>query len=109
MVALVALERVRLDPETVTAAVRRALLVLAAGGDLYRDLALEDRAVTGLAADLDGPNRRAELQTALRDLRADADDLPAADAALDALLADGDRAWLALAAAILADELTGEG
>ena len=60
--------------------------------------------MTGLAADLDDPARRAELAAALRDLRATADDHEAANA-LDSLLSDGDRAWRALAA-LLADELT---
>lgn len=106
MLALVARDGVELDADQLAAAVRRALLVLAAGGDLRRELSLEDRAVTGLAADLDDPARRAELGTALRGLRSAADDLPAAAAALDALLSDEERAWRALAAALLADELT---
>ena len=55
-----------------------------------------------------GPRRSgaAELAAALRDLRATADELPEAANALDSLLSDGDRAWRALAAALLADELT---
>ena len=36
--------------------------MLASGGDLQRDLSLDDRAVTGLAADLDDPARRVELR-----------------------------------------------
>ena len=104
--ALVAREGVTLDAGTLAAAIRRALLVLASGGDLHRELALDDRAVTVLAADLDDPTRRAELEAALRELRSTADDLPEAATALDALLSDGDRAWRALAAALLADELT---
>jgi hypothetical protein len=106
MVALVAVERVGFDAEELAAAVRRALLVLAAGGDLRRELHLDDRAVTGLAADVDDPARRSELTTALRDLRGRADGLPGATRALDGLLADPDRAWHGLAAAVLADELT---
>lgn len=106
MLALVARDSVELDTGDLAAAIRRALLVLASGGDLHRELSLGDRAVTGLAADLDDPARRAELSAALRDLRATADELPEAATALDALLSDGDRAWRALAAALLADELT---
>ncbi|HEU4943434.1 MAG TPA: hypothetical protein VFT18_09215 [Gaiellaceae bacterium] len=108
MLALVALERVSFDPDALSAAVRRALLVLASGGDLRRDLSLDDRAVAGLAEDVDDPARRAELADALRELRTAADDLSAAAAALDGLVGDPDRAWLALATAILADELTEE-
>jgi hypothetical protein len=95
MLALVARDRVPLDGDELSAAVRRALLVVAAGGDVRRDLTLEEPAVARLAEDID-------------DLRTQADDLPAAASALDALLADEDRAWRALAAAILADELTDE-
>jgi hypothetical protein len=106
MVALVAVEQVGFDTDELAAAVRRALLVLAAGGDLRRELSLDDRAVTGLAADVDDPARRAELTTALQELRGRADGLPGAAGALDGLLADPDRAWRGLAAAVLADELT---
>jgi hypothetical protein len=106
MLALVAIERVRFDVDELAAAVRRALLVLASGGDLRRELSLDDRAVTGLAEDIDDPDRRTELEAAFRELRARTDELPAAAAALDALLDDQDRAWRALATAVLADELT---
>jgi hypothetical protein len=106
MLALIAADRVRFDPDEVAGAVRRALLVLASGGDLRRELSLDDRAVATLAEQTDDPARRAELETALRELRAGADELPAAAAALDALLDDPERAWRALATAVLADELT---
>jgi hypothetical protein len=107
-IALVALERIGFEGEHLSAAVRRALLVLAAGGDLRRELSLDDGAVIGLAADLDAPERRADLDAALAALRRDADGLPAAAAAVDDLTADKDRAWLALAAAILGNELAEE-
>jgi hypothetical protein len=106
MLALVTVERVHFDMDELAAAVRRALLVLASGGDLRRELSLDDRAVTGLAADLDDPDRRTELEAALLELRTRTDELPAAAAALDALLDDQERAWRALATAVLADELT---
>lgn len=105
-IALVAAERVGFEAEALDAAVRRALLVLASGGDLRRELSLDDRAVTGLASDLDDPARRAELDAALQGLRSHTDDLPAAASAVQALLDDPERAWKALAAAIFADELT---
>lgn len=106
MLAFVTAERVGFDPGQLSAALRRALLVLAAGGDLHRELTLDDRAVAGLAADLDEPERRAAFGDALQSLRGRAEDLPAAAAALDALREHPERAWLALAAALLADELT---
>ena len=106
MLALVALDSVPLDADELGASVRRALLVLAAGGDLRRELTLDDPAVTRLAEDLDDPVRRAALASALQGLRSLAGELPAAAAMLDALLADPERAWRALATAILADALT---
>ena len=106
MLALVALDQVGFDADELAGAVRRALLVLASGGDLRRELSLDDRAVTGLAADIDDPGRRIELEAALRALRARTDELPAAAAALDALLDEPERAWRALATAVLAGELT---
>ena len=104
--AFVAMERVPFEPDELAAAVRRALLVLAAGGDLRRELSLGDRAVTGLAEDIDRPGLRNDLAAALQELRQKADGLRGASTALDALIADPDGAWLALAAAVLADELT---
>ena len=106
MLSLVALDEIGFDADELSASVRRALLVLAAGGDLRRELTADDPAVVRLAEDLDDSDRRAELATALQQLRSLSADLPAAAATLDALLADPDRAWRALATAILADELT---
>ena len=106
MLALVARARVAFDAVELSAAVRRALLVVASGGDLRRELTLDDEAVARLAEDLDDAERRAELAAALQELRALAGELPAAAATLDGLLADPERAWRALATAVLADELT---
>ena len=106
MLAFVAREQVEIDEGELGSAIRRALLVLASGGDLRRELTLDDTAVARLAGDLDSPDRRAALTAALHELRTAAEELPAAAAALDALLSDPDRAWLAFATAVLADELT---
>jgi len=108
MLALVARESVSLPEDELRGALRRALLVLAAGGDPHRELELDGRGVTGFAADLDSANRRAELETALRGLRTRAEGLPRASFLLDALLEDPDLAWRSLAVALLAEEL-GEG
>jgi hypothetical protein len=105
MLALVASDGVSLPEQELAAARRRALLVLAAGGDPHRELELDGRGVTGFADDLDSPARRDELQASLRALRAHADDLPRAIFLLDAMLEDGALAWRSLAVALLAEEL----
>jgi len=87
-------------------AVRRAVLLVAAGGDPHRALALDGRAVTALAADLDSVERRAALREGLASLLAEAQGLEAVGSALTRLLADDDLAWRALAAGLLADELS---
>lgn len=99
---------VSLDPDRVQASIRRALFVLAAGGDPHRDLDPRGRAVGSLATDLDEPERRDELAAALDHLYAEADGLPIVAAALEDLRGDRDAAWRWLAAALLADELASE-
>jgi hypothetical protein len=89
---------VPLEPTELRGALRRALLLLAAGGDPRRDPELDGRAVTALAGELDRPERRAALQGALRVLRDGADEL----------LADPEVAWRAFACALIADELAEE-
>lgn len=106
--AYLASPRLELDEEALKAARRRAVFVLASGGDPKRELELDSRAVAVLAADLDAPERRAELATALDALRVQAEDLPLVAATLERLAADPRLAWQALAAALLADELTGD-
>jgi hypothetical protein len=91
--------------EELHGAVRRAMLLLAAGGDPRRALELDGRAVTALAAELDRPERREALARALVALRADAEGLPGAEAALDALTRDPGLAWRAYAAGLLGEEL----
>ena len=103
--ALLAGRDVELDEGEVNAARRRALLLLATGGDPRRGFDLDGRAVSALAADLDAPNRRLQLERNLAALRSEADPFPTVSAALDALLADPDLAWRALAAALIADDL----
>jgi hypothetical protein len=86
-------------------ALRRALLLLAAGGDPRRGLELDGRAVTALAAELDLPERRAALARGFEALRPDAEGLPAVSSGLDELLADAELAWRAYAAGLLGEEL----
>ena len=107
--AFVAAQAVHFSDRELDGARRRAVFVLAAGGDPHRHLAPDGRAVRTLAGDLDAPERRAELGRSLDALRLDAGDLPTVAAALDRLLADGDLAWRWLACALLAAEISGEG
>jgi hypothetical protein len=87
---------------------RRALLVLAAGGDPHRELGLDSVAAERLAGELDTPERRAALSAALDRLAAEAEGLPAVSGALAALGAEPELAWRSLALALLADELADE-
>jgi hypothetical protein len=86
-----------LTEEERNAAVRRALFVFAAGGDLHREPTLDDPAVVELAADLDSPTRRQALTEAIGSLDADAEHV--------ARLSDPATAWRAYACALLADAL----
>ena len=103
--AFVAAQAVDLDEGELRAARRRALLLLAAGGDPRRELELGGRAVGSVAADLDSRERRSQLAAALEALRAEAAGLPLVVGALDRLLADSELAWRSLACALLAEEL----
>ena len=96
---------VPLDDEQLHGARRRAVLLLATGGDPQRGLDLDGRAVTALAADLDEPSRRDELRRGLEQLRGDGEGLPAVCALLSDLLSDPELAWRAFACAVLAEEL----
>jgi hypothetical protein len=87
---------------------RRALLVLAAGGDPHRELEADSVAAERLAGELDTPERRTALAAALDRLGAAAEDLPAVAGALAALRSEPDLAWRSLALALLADEVAGE-
>ena len=58
---LLAGRSVDIDETELKGARRRAVELLAAGGDPRRDLDPDGRAVTALAADLDTPGRRAAL------------------------------------------------
>ena len=99
---------VPVDEAELNAARRRAMLVLAAGGDPHRELAPGDVAVERLADELDDPGRRAALAAALDGLAADADGLRNVTDALDALRGDPELAWRVYALALLADELADE-
>jgi hypothetical protein len=112
-VALVSLayaagQDVDVPPAERHAAGRRALLLLATGGDPGRGLDLDGRAVVALADELDDPGRRAVLAGGIDALRRHARGHPHVSEALRALAAEPDIAWRAFAAAMLAEELEGE-
>jgi len=99
---------VQIDEDELRGAVRRSLLLLAAGGDPHRTLELDGRAVVALAVELDRPERRDELERGLVGLRTESDGLSAVGRALDGLLGDPDLAWRAYAAGLIGEELAEE-
>jgi hypothetical protein len=100
---------VELDPDEVSASLRRAELLLATGGDPRRKLELYGRAVTAVADDLDSEGARAELRDGLVALQSEVDGLRGASEALRVLARDTDLAWQCFACALVAEELAAEG
>jgi hypothetical protein len=97
-------DEIRFDEHALNAARRRAMFVLAAGGDPHRDLQPDAVAAERLAAELDSPERRQELDAALAAL--DTNGLPRLAEAVKTLRSDPEAAWRTLALALLADELS---
>ena len=89
-----------------TAARRRAMFVLAAGGDPHRELDFGSVAAERLGAELETTERRVALGAALEALPTS--DLPAVAGAVEALRADPELAWRSFALALLADEIADE-
>ena len=104
--AWLAIEDVPVDEAELRAARRRAVLVLAAGGDPHRDVGTATPAVERLADELNTPERRGSLHEALA--AADASGLPTVQKALQILLDDLELAWRLFALAHVADELSEE-
>src|SRR6187397_961651 len=96
---------VQLDEEEVRATVRRAELLLAAGGDPRRELELDGRAVASVAADLDDPDAREQLENSLNALATEAEGLASVASALAQLRAQPDLAWQCYAGALLAEAI----
>src|SRR6187397_1559192 len=90
------------------AAIRRAELLLAAGGDPRRPLDPFGRAAAALADDLDTEGRRLRLRAGLESLSGDVAGLRGAREALGLLLSDADLAWRAYATSLLAEALAEE-
>jgi hypothetical protein len=106
--AYVAAQLLALDKTELAAARRRALFVLAAGGDPHRALELDSPAVESLRRDLDAPGLRGDLTRTLRALGG-GDRLPHVSSAAAEMLEDEDLALRLLAVALLAEELGDEG
>ena len=109
VLASVAGAHVGLDEDEAHAASRRALLLLAAGGDPDRGLDLHGRAVTALADDLRTVDRQLTLEEGVQALRAQATGLPHVSEVVHALIDAPDVAWRAYACSLLAAELAEDG
>jgi len=103
--ALIAGRDVVVDEDELRGARRRAVQLLAAGGDPRRELEPDGRAVKAVAADLDRPERRATLGEGLASLKITVEGLPQVASRLEPLAADDDLAWRWFACTLLADEL----
>jgi hypothetical protein len=107
VLAYLAGEEVEIPDEELNGARRRALLLVAAGGDPHRELGVDDRAVRSLAADLFSDERRAQLGTGIDAVVLLVRELPTAREAALFLAADVDLAWRLFALGLLAEELAG--
>lgn len=96
---------VELDEDELKGARRRAVELLAAGGDPRRDLDPEGRAVTSLANDLDTPARRAALESGLDSLRPTVDGFTHVSARLERLKEDDALAWRWFSCTLLGEVL----
>ena len=99
-------DEIPIDDGELNAARRRAMFVLAAGGEPHRDVGIDSIAAERLADELDTPERRAQLAAVLGDLPVD--DLPAVTRGVQALCTDPELAWRSFALSLLADELADE-
>jgi hypothetical protein len=107
VLAYIAGQAVDLDGDELNGARRRALLLVAAGGDPHRELDVDDRAVKAVAADLYTEERRTQLARSIDALVLRVRDLPTAREAALFLAGDVDLAWRLFAFGLLAEELAG--
>ena len=105
VLAYVAGQAIELDDEELNGARRRALLIVAAGGDPHRELEVDDRSVKALAADLYTEERREQLGRSIDALVVRVRDLNAAREAALFLAGDVDLAWRLFSLGLLAEEL----
>jgi hypothetical protein len=105
ILAYIAGQKVDIPPAELNETRRRAMLLLAAGGDPHRELGVDDRAVKAIAVDLFGEERRAQLGAGIDELVLLARDLPRTRDAALFLAGDLDLAWRLFALGLLAEEL----
>jgi hypothetical protein len=105
VLAYIAGQSVEIDEGDLNAGRRRALLLVAAGGDPHRDLEVDDRAVKALAADLYSDKRREQLGRSIDALVLRVRERPVAREAALFLAADVDLAWRLFSLSLLAEEL----
>lgn len=105
VLAYLAGQAIELDEEELNGARRRALLIVAAGGDPHRELEVDDRAVKSLAADLYSDERRVELGRSIDALVLRVRDLATVREAALFLAGDVDLAWRLFSLALLVEEL----
>jgi hypothetical protein len=79
--------------------------VLAAGGDVHREVDIDDVSVKRLALELHTRERRAQLGAGIDDLVVRARNLPRVRAAALYLAKEPDLAWRLYALSLLAEEL----
>ena len=107
VLAYIAGQSVEIGEEDLNGGRRRALLLVAAGGDPHRDLDVDDRAVKALAVDLYTDERRDQLGRSIDALVLRVRELPVAREAALFLAADVDLAWRLFTLSLLAEELAG--
>jgi hypothetical protein len=107
VLAYLAGQEVTIAEEVLNGARRRALLLVAAGGDPHRELEVDDRAVKALAADLYTDELRTALARSIDAVVLRVRDLPVAREAALFLAGDVDLAWRLYALGLLAEELGG--
>jgi hypothetical protein len=105
VLAYLAGEALELDGGELNGARRRALLLIASGGDPHRELGVDDRAVKALATDLWTEERREAYGRSLDALVVRVRELPRARDAALFLATDVDLAWRLYALGLLAEEL----
>jgi hypothetical protein len=107
VLAYIAGQAVEIDEGDLNGCRRRALLLVAAGGDPHRELDVDDRAVKALAGDLYTDGRREQLGRSIDALVLRVRERPVAREAALFLAADVDLAWRLFSLSLLAEELAG--
>ncbi len=105
VLAYIAGATVEIGESELNGARRRALLLVAAGGDPHRELDVDDRAVKAIAADLFTDDRRAQLARGIDVLVLRVRELPTVREGALFLAGDVDLAWRLYTLGLLAEEL----